>query len=135
MTKHIHAELMMQYAEDAMTTDKPWLLWEFMDDSGKWHDCSAHPSWSKSGTFRRKPEVIRVGDYEFPKPVANHPFNIGDNYYYVLYGDDGFTVYEKVWIDSVEDGRILATNLIHLDKDSAQQHADVLNKIHKGEIK
>ena len=63
------------------------------------------------------------------------PFSIGNNYYYVLYGDEGFTVYERCWYDSIEDFRIMNTNLIHLDKDSAQQHADVLNKIHKGEIK
>ena len=28
MPKHIHAYLMKQYAEDAMTTDAPWKLWE-----------------------------------------------------------------------------------------------------------
>lgn len=125
---------MMQYAEDAMKTEEPWLLWEFRAE-GKWKQCTAHPSWSKSGTFRRKPEFIKVGDYKFPKPVSNHQFDIGDIYWYVLYGDDGFTVYEKTWIDSVEDQQILATNLIHFDKYAAQQHADVLNKIHKGEIK
>ena len=32
MPKHIHAELMKQYAEDAMTTDEPWKLWEAYDD-------------------------------------------------------------------------------------------------------
>lgn len=28
MTKHIHAELMAEYAKDAMETDKPWERWE-----------------------------------------------------------------------------------------------------------
>ena len=28
MPKHIHADIMKQYAEDAMTTDEPWKLWE-----------------------------------------------------------------------------------------------------------
>ena len=32
MTKHIHAELMKQYAEYTMTTDEPWKLWEAYDD-------------------------------------------------------------------------------------------------------
>ena len=27
MPKHIHADLMKQYAEDAMTTNEPWKLW------------------------------------------------------------------------------------------------------------
>ena len=35
--KHKHAELMMQYAQDAMETDKPWERWEvFIKDS--WRD-------------------------------------------------------------------------------------------------
>lgn len=28
MNKHPHAELMKQYAEDAMMTEYPWRLWE-----------------------------------------------------------------------------------------------------------
>lgn len=28
MNKHPHAELMKLYAEDAMTTEHPWRLWE-----------------------------------------------------------------------------------------------------------
>ena len=35
MPKHIHADLMKQYAEDAedaMTTNEPWKLWEAYDD-------------------------------------------------------------------------------------------------------
>lgn len=133
MTKHVHAELMMEYAKDAMKTEEPWLLWEFMDCSGKWHKCASHPSWAKNCIFRRKPEMIKIGEYEFPKPIANYPFRFGESYWYVLYGDYGFTVYEKCWNNSIEDMRIMSTNLIHLDKDAAQQHADVLNKIHKGE--
>ena len=34
MTKHIHADLMMEYAKDAMETDKPWERWEYNDGSG-----------------------------------------------------------------------------------------------------
>ena len=28
MTAHKHANLMLQYAQDAMETDKPWERWE-----------------------------------------------------------------------------------------------------------
>ena len=74
MTKHVHAELMMQYAKDAMTTDEPWSLWEVRQkDVGEWSDLVRHPSWYLGSEYRRKPEVIKVGDYEFPKHVANHP--------------------------------------------------------------
>ena len=130
MARHIHVELMKQYAEDAMETDEPWLLWEYLYE-GKWHQCVIHPSWSICATFRRKSEMIKIGEYEFPKPISNHTFELGDNYYYVLYGDDGFTVYESVWRNSVVDTRIMNSNLLHLIKQNAQQHADVLNKIHQ----
>lgn len=40
MTKHKHADLMMQYAQDAMETDKPWLRWEYQEEqSSIWRDC------------------------------------------------------------------------------------------------
>lgn len=34
--KHPHAELMKQYAEDAMETDKPWERWEYSCDGSPW---------------------------------------------------------------------------------------------------
>jgi len=33
MTAHKHADLMLQYAQDAMETDKPWERWEYSDTS------------------------------------------------------------------------------------------------------
>jgi len=54
--KHKHAELMMQYAADAMTTDKPWELWEFESPRGKWLGCGHSPSWNTDHEFRRKPK-------------------------------------------------------------------------------
>ncbi|MEK9497103.1 hypothetical protein V2H77_11680 [Photorhabdus sp. P32] len=37
MTKHAHAELMLQYAQDALKTNEPWKLWE--TGNGKdWYD-------------------------------------------------------------------------------------------------
>ena len=54
---HIHAALMAQYAQDALTTDKPWELWEFQSSSnGSWNTVTTHPAWSIHGKYRRKPE-------------------------------------------------------------------------------
>lgn len=134
MTKHIHAELMKQYAEDAMETDEPWLLWEFMDNSGKWHGCSSHPSWSKKCIFRHKPsksEVIKIGEYEFPKPVSKEPNEYDDYWYIDMDTDDGFCVYKIHWDNSYEDNCRLRCGFIHEFKEDAQKHADVLNKIHQ----
>lgn len=55
--KHKHADLMMQYAQDAMTTDKPWKLWEInTHPHSNWQPLSAHPMWFDENQYRRKPK-------------------------------------------------------------------------------
>ena len=55
MPKHIHAELMKQYAEDAMTTDEPWKLWEFLHPRNKtWDTMENNPIWDEGIKYRRK---------------------------------------------------------------------------------
>ena len=63
MTAHIHAELMLQYAQDASTTDKPWELWEFrFDEHEKWTALTVNPTWDDDTKYRRKPRTIRIGE-------------------------------------------------------------------------
>lgn len=55
MPKYIHAELMKQYAEDAMTTDEPWKLWEiFNKQYDTWSTMTDNPLWNKGNKYRRK---------------------------------------------------------------------------------
>jgi hypothetical protein len=57
MSRHKHAELMAQYAADAMTTDKPWVLWQFKRPcSDEWLGCGNSPTWYTDHEFRRKPK-------------------------------------------------------------------------------
>jgi hypothetical protein len=61
--KHKHAELMLQYAQDAMTTDKPWELWEcYIPDSNnpRWFALVGHPTWGDGNQYRRKPKTHTV---------------------------------------------------------------------------
>ena len=65
MTKHIHAELMEQYAEDATETDRPWERWEFKNEQQHWTPFTvSHPSWHADFQYRRKEpktkEVVAV---------------------------------------------------------------------------
>lgn len=74
MSKHVHAELMAQYAQDALETDKPWERWEFkrlIDDF--WHDCVEHPAWTINFDYRRKPESKPKSKYVhyFTTPIDN----------------------------------------------------------------
>lgn len=60
MTKHKHADLMLQYAKDAAKTNKPWELWEWRvfksHNDPSWVACWTHPSWECGVEYRRKPE-------------------------------------------------------------------------------
>lgn len=54
-----HEALRAQYAADATHTDKPWLLWQFVNSAGNWADLDGPPTWFADIPFRRKP--IRLG--------------------------------------------------------------------------
>lgn len=55
MTAHKHAAAMLQYAQDATETDKPWERWE-SNSRGVWNDCLHSPAWREGYQYRRKPE-------------------------------------------------------------------------------
>lgn len=55
--KHPNAELMAQYAQDAMETDTPWERWECCwDGKTVWRNLEEHPCWCKTIQYRRKPK-------------------------------------------------------------------------------
>lgn len=65
--KHIHADLMMQFAQDAMTTDEPHKFWQYFDDdTDEWKDALCAPAWLTFRKYRRKPQKIRI-DRRVPK--------------------------------------------------------------------
>ena len=63
---HVHAKLMLQYAEDAMTHAEPWKLWQIKVDDRFWRDCGYSPSWDSSSKYRRKPKTHVVHGVEIP---------------------------------------------------------------------
>ena len=75
-----HQKEFQQYLEDWKKHDRPWELWEVRwrinwQWTG-WRDMeSPHSSlFGKNFVdFRRKPETIRIGDYELPKPLTEEP--------------------------------------------------------------
>lgn len=85
--KHKHAELMMQYAQDAMETDKPWELWEVKNLQGIWEVFGCELSFSADMEYRRKPKMISVtlmdGEVvSWPEPHKTE-LKHGDVYYTV----------------------------------------------------
>jgi hypothetical protein len=59
MNRHKHAELMAQYAQDAMTTFTPWVFWQCRVPRSidpRWEDCRRNPLWVTECDYRRKPK-------------------------------------------------------------------------------
>ena len=140
MTAHKHAALMLQYAKDAMETDKPWERWEWRDiyhdgDDAPWKQLSFHPVWHMDSEFRRKTQTIKVGKWEFPKPIEQ-PLGCTDVYYYVNFNMETaeFIPFRDTWTNNEYDDDRLAGNLCHLSYDAALAHADVLNAIYRGDV-
>ena len=131
MAKHIHAENMALYAQDAMETSKPWGLWEWYVPAIKsWVTMSSNPDWNTRTEYRRKPKMISVtlanGEVvSWPEPHRTE-LEYGDTYYYV--DVDGSVMIEE-WDCIAWDSDTLSNGWIHLTEEAAQHHADALRKI------
>lgn len=130
---HKHANLMLQYAQDAAETDTPWERWECKLHGEPWLGCIGNPTWSENISYRRKPQVIKVGKHEFPKPISKPLLN-GMNYFLVRSGNNCFEVDVCTWIDSRLDNMRLESGRMHLAHEAAQAHADVLNAVCQGDV-
>ena len=144
MTAHKHADLMLLYARDAAETDKPWERWEYSDTAtlnqhgekirDDWYDCGDNPDWCPNVQYRRKPQVIRVGRHEFPKPITEKPKE-GTVYWTIESGGrNGFYAERYKWRQNGEDESVIQQGLVHLSEADAQAHADVLNAICRGDV-
>ena len=136
MTAHKHAENMRLYAQDAAETDRPWERWEWLDNANNtWCPCSHTPIWEGNAKYRRKPQVIRVGRHEFPKPISE-ALEIGMKYWFITFSEDlgEFAPFRVPWNGDKVDKAYLDGRVIHLTEASAQAHADVLNAICRGDI-
>ena len=130
MTKHVHAELMMQYAQDAMETSEPWDRWQ-IDINGKWLDLGECFYFMPEHQYRRKPKMLSVtlasGEVvSWPEPHHTE-LEYGDSYFFFVptHGD----IMLKNWDCAPWDRNTLFNGYIHLTKEAAEQHAAALLKI------
>ena len=133
MAKHIHADLMLQYAQDAMETPEPWELWEIRLPANKtWSNCTdADMHFSSMFEYRRKPKMLSVtlasGEVvSWPEPHRTE-LEYGDSYFY--FGPTHGNIMLKKWDCAPWDRTTLSNGYIHLTKEAAEQHADALRKI------
>lgn len=129
-TKHIHADVMLQYAQDAQTTATPWLLWEIRFCSDIWVDCTdGDMHFSANFEYRRKPKMLSVtlanGEVvSWPEPVKE--LRSGDDYWYI--GASGGAHFDSYQICDTEN-KIICMGVVHLTREAAEQHSEALFKI------
>ena len=142
MTAHKHAALMLQYAQDAAETDTPWERWECKIEggNGEWLPLlKTHPYWDVNFEYRRRPQVIRVGRHEFPRPITEAPlagatvYNVQEHFDHTV--PHAFQVAEEKFDPSNPFHKwYVRAGLSHLTRAAAQAHADTLNAICRGDI-
>jgi hypothetical protein len=132
MTAHKHAANMALYAKDAETTDKPWQLWEFFQDSEEWKPLFNNPSWFENVAYRRKPQTIKIGEHEFPMPMREAPA-LGAMYWVVELTHSA-VAFHALWDNDSLDRLWLQRGLCHATEEAALQHAKALIAISGGQL-
>ena len=135
MAKHIHAENMALYAQDAQETDKPWERWQYqtksMQEGDVWKNCFSNPSFDGSCKYRRKPKMLSVtlvnGEIiSWPEPLNKLPEY--DTQLWYLHGGSNYCCcnsYDNDYPMTVA----LKNGTLHLTEENAIQHINALYKI------
>ena len=137
---HIHAGLMAEYAEVALTNPEPWKEFEkgILDDNGEleWVSMTlldAFESWHK---YRRKPsppKTMNIGGIAVEAWPLESSSYLDQPYYWAVEIDDGgnfyagefkWTVFTKLFYNLLAKGKVFST------KEQAQAVADALNKVY-----
>lgn len=121
---HPHAKLMMEYAQDCLTDSRAYEKWEFSqhgDSSVVWMSLNDHPLWQPGHDYRRKMSVIIIDGIEVPRPVSQ-PLTHGDKYCAALPGCSE----HLTWCGDRFDLAYLNAGLVHLSKEAAEKHIEVL---------
>ena len=125
--KHKHADLMLEYANQAQVSEEPWRNWERTDpysNGTHWEDLRDTPSWSKNIEYRMKKKTINIGGIEINEPVRG-ALTIGEIYYTPSLGDSCSASYHICHGDDLDYLRI-SRGIVHRNEDDAIKHAIAL---------
>lgn len=118
---HIHAELMMQYVEDARETDRPWERWEFLSPTRGWSELMRHPFWGTAVKYRRKSRTHMVNGIEVPAPLNSRP-KVNSVYWIADPSEIDYTM-DYVWNCCNFDKLTLERGLVYATKEAAVANA------------
>ena len=119
--KHVHADLIMKYAEIAQQAPKPWKYFQVSYDSVEWDDLIAELQFSSKYYYRLKPRTININGFEVPEPLMLAPVR-GTECYFIR------TPYieRESYIGGDTDTKLLKAGLIHLTRENAEKHLEAL---------
>lgn len=120
--QHKHAELMLQYAQDAMETNEPWARWEYKAPYSEWMPLYSGVSFIEPYEYRRKQKTININGFEVPEPMREKP-EIGEKYFAVC---EGLNAVEQEWDEFECEFEWLENGLFHKTKEAAELHAKAL---------
>ena len=117
---HVHAELMLQYAEDAKTHAEPWELWQTKGDARIWWDCRTHPMWGKDTKYRRKTKTHFVHGVEIPDLRVSPKYG---EYYYLADPTESEFTYLYLFHGDTQDNRWSERGLTYQPTEEGKQAA------------
>ena len=121
--KHKHAELMAQYAQDALETDRPWERWEYFDEfNSSWEPLTMNPKWFTDFQYRRKPKVISINGIDVPEPERG-PLKYNQDYYIPVMGGHPSKYAGFLWKGNSYDHIYLKRGIVHSTFEAAEIHA------------
>lgn len=136
MPEFVHLNHLRQYTKDAEETSEPWLRWQYKRklvngetepiDSlfeNEWIDALGPIPFNPYYEYRRKPQMIRIGEFDVPEPVRE-PLEYDQEYWLANPTEPKPHKYD--WSGDYIDLRWLAAGLIHLTEEAAQIHIDAL---------
>jgi len=119
-----HAALRMEYAKDAMTTDKPWKLWQLKSLScEEWVDAVQELRWKPSVQYRRKPKTININGFEVPEPMREAPAR-GSSYFHADLTSGSHVSWW--WSGDDVDYMRLEAGMVHATPEAAELHSRAL---------
>ncbi len=132
---HVHAERMVEYAQDAAQCAEPWQLWQRQKGT-EWVPCRGNPAWNPKTQYRRAPvpaPTIRIGEIDVPEPLRVAPAT-GTRVYIPMLGDEKFS--EGIIFDPEDDtcAMWLRRGWLHLTREAAETHARALIAVSGGAV-
>ena len=125
MTKHKHAALMQQYAQDWAETEEPWKRWEVTSHRDESVALCGHPYWNEKHEYRRKPPPLQY-TITIPEPLREAP-GVGE-VYYVAATSAEFFYNEYEWSGCATDSRFLKRGMCFTTKEDAIAAAKAIHQ-------